>query len=134
MSPKTSSKIGKIRRYLNIVESLKSECEEKFNEDPIYQGALLHYLYLISDSVVSLSQMVLKERKVDYAQSYYESIDLLGEYGLIPREFAYDFAKIASMRNFLAHDYEKVDYKKICKDVLSKLSDVEKFLQMVEKL
>jgi len=134
MSPKTSSKIGKIRRYLNIVESLKAECEEKFNEDPIYQGALLHYLYLISDSVVSLSQMVLKERKIDYAQSYYESIDLLGEHGLIPREFAYDFAKIASMRNFLAHDYEKVDYKKICKDVLGKLSDVEKFLQMVEKL
>jgi uncharacterized protein YutE (UPF0331/DUF86 family) len=134
MSPKTSSKIGKIRRYLNIVESLKAECEEKFNEDPIYQGALLHYLYLISDSVVSLSQMVLKERKIDYAQSYYESIDLLGEHGLIPREFAYDFAKIASMRNFLAHDYEKVDYKKICQDVLGKLSDVEKFLQMVEKL
>ena len=132
MSPRIEKKIVKIRDYLKIVEELKEHCEERFEKDAIYKGALLHYLYLISDSVVALAQAVLKERGVGPAQSYYEAIDLLGEHGAIPAEFAYDFAGIASFRNFLAHDYEKIDYKMICRKVLAKMEDVEVFLRMIE--
>ncbi len=46
--------------------------------------------------------MVLKHKKIDYAQSYFEAIDLLGEEHILPKDFAYEFAKIASFRNFLA--------------------------------
>jgi uncharacterized protein YutE (UPF0331/DUF86 family) len=52
---------------------------------------------------------------------------------VLPREFAYEFAKIASFRNFLAHDYEKVDYLVICKDILQKLDDIYKYLSYIKK-
>ena len=42
-------------------------------------------------------------------------------------------AKIASFRNFLAHDYEKIDYLVICDEVLSKLEEIEKYLKLVEE-
>ena len=52
---------------------------------------------------------------------------------MIWREFSYNFAKIASFRNFLAHDYEKIDYLIICEDTLSKLDDIKKYLGYIEK-
>jgi len=77
--------------------------------------------------------MVLKYKKKEVAQSYYEAIDTLGEIGVLPREFAYKFAKIASFRNFLAHDYEKVDYLVICEDILQKLDDIYKYLEYIKE-
>ncbi len=134
MQPKIANKISKIESYLSIINEMKSKCEDKFLKDPIYQGALLHYLYLISDGCVVLAKMLLKEKGIDYAQSYYEAIDLLGEKEVIPKEFAYDFAKIASFRNFLAHDYEKIDYDTICKDILLKMSDVKQYISYIKDI
>jgi len=134
MQPKIANKISKIESYLLIVDELKAECEDKFLKDFIYQGALLHYLYLISDGCVVLAKMLLKEKGIDYAQSYYEAIDLLGEKNIIPKEFAYNFAKIASFRNFLAHDYEKANYVVICKDILLKMSDVKQYISYIKDL
>ena len=76
---------------------------------------------------------MLKHKNLKRSNSYYESIDLLGEYGIIPPEFAYDFAKIASFRNFLAHHYERVDYKEICQNSLNKLDDISLYLKHIEK-
>ncbi len=132
MQPKIANKISKIKSYLLIIDEMKSECENKFLKDPIYQGALLHYLYLISDGCVVLAKMILKNSGIDYAQSYYEAIDLLGEKNIIPKEFAYNFAKIASFRNFLAHDYEQIDYKMICKDILNKMNDVKQYISYIK--
>jgi uncharacterized protein YutE (UPF0331/DUF86 family) len=133
MLAKIDKKIAKIKKYIKILEELKADCKEKFLSDEIYQGALLHYLYLVSDSSISLAQMVLKYNKVNVAQSYYEAIDMLGEEGIISKEFAYDFAKIASLRNFLAHDYEQIDYLIICDEILNKLDDIKKYLNFIEK-
>ena len=109
------------------------ECLEKFSVDPIYEGAILHYLYLISDSSISVAEMVLKTKNIAVAQYYSETIDLLGEHDVLPRAFAYEFSRIASFRNFLAHDYEDVDAKVICEQTLEKLEDVELYLTYIEK-
>jgi uncharacterized protein YutE (UPF0331/DUF86 family) len=91
----------------------------------------------MSDSCIVVAQKVLKYKNIDMAQSYYEAIDLLGEKDILPKEFAYEFAyefaKIAGLRNFLAHDYEEVDYLIICDEVLKKLEDVKKFLEYIKK-
>ncbi len=103
MLHKIKNKIKSIEHTLAILDKLKPECQEKFLTDDIYQGALLHYLYLAADSSIALAEMLIKFKNIQRPNSYYESIDIIGEYGIIPRDFAYEFAKIASFRNFLAH-------------------------------
>ncbi|MEA3353648.1 MAG: DUF86 domain-containing protein, partial [Campylobacterota bacterium] len=110
MQHKIDNKISKLRYYLKLLNQYKPECKERFLKDPMYEGALLHYLYLVSDGCITLAEMIIKQRSLTMPQSYYEAIDILGENNIIPKEFAYNFAKIASFRNFLAHDYEKIDY------------------------
>ncbi len=133
MRHKINKKIQRINYYLKLLETYKADCEERFIKDSMFEGALLHYLYLASDGCISLAEMVLKSKNIGKSQSYYEAIDMLGEYNIIPRDFAYDFAKIASFRNFLAHDYEKIDHLVICKEALNKLSDIKTYLSFIEK-
>jgi len=121
------TKIEKIEEYLKILELMEKDCEQKFS-DPLFRGALLHYLYLTADSCISLAEMIIKERNFRTPQTYSEAIDILGENGVIPSDFAYDFARIGGLRNFLAHDYEKVDMKRICKEVLRKIPDIKRYL------
>ena len=107
MQHKIKAKIAKLRYYLKLLHEYKQDCRERFLKDPMYEGALLHYLYLVSDDYIALAEMMIKYKSLSSVQSYYEAIDRLGENGIIQREFACKFAKIASFRNFLAHDYEK---------------------------
>jgi uncharacterized protein YutE (UPF0331/DUF86 family) len=120
-------KIEKIEEYLKILELMEKDCEQKFS-DPLFRGALLHYLYLTADSCISLAEMIIKEKNFRTPQTYSEAIDILGENGIIPSDFAYNFARIGGLRNFLAHDYEKVDMKRICKEVLRKIPDIKRYL------
>ncbi|MEA1891243.1 MAG: DUF86 domain-containing protein [Campylobacterota bacterium] len=126
-------KIQKIYDYLEILDDYKVDCKERFLNDTMFEGALLHYLYLVSDSSISLAEMMIKYKNLGLTQSYSNSIDRLGDKGILPREFAYNFVKIASFRNFLAHDYEDVDYLKICDEVLEKLDEIRQYLKYIKE-
>ncbi|MBF0328724.1 MAG: DUF86 domain-containing protein [Nitrospirae bacterium] len=117
MMERIRQKIGKVQEYLLLINSIKGEFMERFQTDMIYRGALLHYLYLLADTCISLGEMIIKHRGLRTPQSYQDVFDILGENGILETSFAYDFAKIAGFRNFLAHDYEKIEADSICKDV-----------------
>ncbi|MEA3373966.1 MAG: DUF86 domain-containing protein [Campylobacterota bacterium] len=132
MQHRIKKKIVKLRSNISLLESYAPDCKERFLKDPMYEGALLHYLYLVSDGCIALAEMVIKEKNLEQPESYAEAIDVLGDNGVIPREFAYDFARIASFRNFLAHDYEKIDHLVICEQALAKLTDIKTYLHHIE--
>ena len=123
--------MARVREHLMLIESIKEDCQKKFTIDPIYRGALLHYLYLMADTCITLAEQVIRFKKLRPAQSYHEAFDILGESGVLNRDFAYSFAAIAGFRNFLAHDYEKIEAETICNEVLAKLDEVDKFLNQI---
>ncbi len=125
-------KIGRIKEHLFFIKSIQDDCINKFTADPVYRGALLHYLYLLSDTCIALAEMVIKHKNLRIPQSYQEAFDILGENKILDSAFADDFAKIAGFRNFLAHDYEQIDAKVICNEVISKLDDVSAFVRQIE--
>jgi uncharacterized protein YutE (UPF0331/DUF86 family) len=124
-------KIGRIKEHLELIRSIKDECEDRFVSDPIYRGALLHYLYLLYDSCIVLAELVIKHRGLRVSQSYAEAFDILGESNILDKQFSYSFARIAGFRNFLAHDYEKVDGSFVCRQILAKLNDVDSFVDQI---
>ncbi len=126
-------KKGRIVEYIQLLRSLEKDCIERFDIDPIYRGALLHYLYLTADSCISIAEIVIKHKRLRPPQTYSEAIDILGDHNILEPEFAYSFARIAGFRNFLAHDYEMVDGKRICATMLHGLDDVEQYLAQIEK-
>lgn len=131
MIERINQKIARINEYISLINSIKDKCLTKFQSDPIYRGALLHYLFLMTDSCLSLAEIIIKHKKLRTPQSYSDAIDILGENKIIDQDFAYDFAKIAGFRNFLAHDYEKIDPEIICSGLIPGIEDVETFIEQV---
>ena len=125
-------KIARIRENMALIRSIRGECRERFTADPIYRGALLHYLYLLADGCIVLAELVIKEKGLRPPQSYAESFDILAENRVLDSDFAYRFAGIAGFRNFLTHDYERVDGEMVCGPILEKLAEVEEFLRQIE--
>ena len=125
-------KIARVLNYVVILESLRDNCVERMRHDSVYRGSILYYLYMMADSCVALAEMVIKLKNLPKPQSYSEAIDILGEQRIIPSEFAHEFVKIAGFRNFLAHDYEKINYEEICVVMVKKLQDVRTYVQYVK--
>jgi len=126
-------KIGRIKEYLRLIRSIEGECRNKFVSDPIYRGALLHYLYLLADTCISLAELMIKYQGLRIPQTYAEAFEILGESGILQPAFAFEFSKIAGFRNFLAHDYERIDPQFVCDQILSRLVDVDEFLESIER-
>ena len=87
----------------------------------------------MADTCITLAEQAIRLKKLRPAQSYHEAFDILGEAGVLDSEFAYTFAAIAGFRNFLAHDYQKIEAQVICDEVLAKLDDVEEYLRQIEQ-
>lgn len=134
MKERIDQKIARVKEYLANIEKLAPDCADKFQTDFIYRGALLHYLYLMADTCISLAEMAIKYKGLRAPQSYYEAFDILGEAGMLPIDFSQSFSQIAGFRNFLAHDYEMVKAETICGEILVNISEVNDFLMHVERI
>jgi uncharacterized protein YutE (UPF0331/DUF86 family) len=132
LKERIQQKSSRVIEYLELIDSIKDDCEKRFIADPIYRGAMLHYLYLMADTCIALAEQIIRDRKLRLPQSYHESFDILGDAGILTPEFAYSFSKIAGFRNFLAHDYERVEAKVICHEVLNNLADVRVYVQQIK--
>ena len=65
-----------------------------------------HY-YTISDSCISLAEMIIKHKSLPSSDSYFGSIDMLGGHGIIPAD---------------------VDYVIVCEKSLNKLPEIKEYL------
>lgn len=89
-------------------------------------------VFLCAEMVLDVADLVLVKKGHAKSPTYREAIYNLGKFGIIPEDFAYHFVYIAGLRNFLAHDYLK-DTTATLEDFLThKISDVERFINLVQ--
>jgi len=91
-------------------------------------------VYLCAEIVLDIADLIIIRKGYPKPSTYGDSIYKLGEYGLIPKEFARKFVYIAGIRNFLAHDYQKDTATELKKFLKYGLNDLKKFMREVEVL
>ncbi len=91
-------------------------------------------VFLCAEIVLDMADLMLIKKGYPKPSSYSDSIFKLGEYGLIPKEFASRFVYIAGIRNFLAHDYQKNTVTELEKFLKYGLKDLSKFIRTVGEL
>ena len=65
-------------------------------------------------------------------QDYRETITKLSEIGVLPREFAERFARVAGFRNLLVHDYATVDPGEVERNFSAGLEDFRRYVEYVD--
>jgi uncharacterized protein YutE (UPF0331/DUF86 family) len=109
-----------------FIRTLKSSIETK--------KIVERSVFLCAEIVLDMADLMLIKKGYPKPSSYSDSIFKLGEYGLIPKEFANRFVYIAGIRNFLAHDYQKNTAPELEKFLKYGLKDFNKFITVVEGL
>ena len=89
-------------------------------------------VFLAAEAVLDISDLILINKGCPRPATYRDAIYKLGEYKIVPQEFAYRFTYIAGVRNFLAHDYLKETTPTLEDFLKEKLTDIESFIQFVE--
>ena len=91
-------------------------------------------VYLCSEIALDIADLVLVLKGFPKPSTYSDSIYKLGEYRIVPRDFARKFVYIAGLRNFLAHDYE-IDTVPVLKRFFKTgINDIERFIAYIEQL
>ncbi|KKK56893.1 hypothetical protein LCGC14_3059960 [marine sediment metagenome] len=109
-----------------LIRTLKSSLETK--------KIVERSVYLCAEIVLDIADLLIIKKGYPKPSSYSDSIYKLGDYGLIPKEFACKFVYIAGIINFLAHDYQKTTIPELEKFLKYGLEDIEHFVKAIEDL
>ncbi len=81
--------------------------------------------------MLDIGRHIIAKDGLSPARDYTETIDILGQNNVIPKEFAREFRKIGGFRNRIVHMYWKISFEElhqIIKNDLDKLAEFCKYI------
>lgn len=129
--------LERIEDIKNAVFELKRFQEmnlKEFSKDKKNFALASYYLRIALEAVLTIGTHILARlpyngKKKDYTQV----IISLGDYGVIPKEFAQKIKGMASYRNRLVHLYWKIEPKGLHGILKENLADFDKFCDYIIK-
>ncbi|MEK7562203.1 MAG: DUF86 domain-containing protein [Patescibacteria group bacterium] len=128
------NKISSVKKYLGILQHFKKYLRKEIENDLNIRGAVERYLYLVSQATIDTAEAFISLRNFRKPTTIRESFEILKEEKIISIELSEKMVKLAGFRNFIAHDYDKVDYDKVYDILQNRLGDIEKFIKQIGKL
>ncbi len=127
------SKLELLGEYLKILRGYQRHSLEELKTDVTLKGAVERYMEVSLECCLDVGEMIISKERARKPESYREVIEILGEIGVLPADFAEKFAPVAGLRNILVHMYAKVDIEKIYKHLQNNLEDINEFAKFVAK-
>ena len=90
-------------------------------------------LQLAIECCVDIAELLIISGRLKKADDGKDAIIIVGEAGIIDKEFAREFSKTVGFRNLLIHEYLDIDYQKVAENLKSNLEDFEVFAQSVAR-
>ncbi len=125
------SKVEKGTVYLNRLETYRSLNFKEIRQNPEKLAAIERILYLASQTVIDLAEMLVKDKKLGKPETMSQSFDVLFDSMYIDENLKNSMIKMVGFRNILSHGYEYIDYT-ILEDVLKiHLKELKTFIDIV---
>ena len=121
------NKLERLQRYVRILNTYKKCTIQDITEDFTLCGAIERYLEVSLECVLDIGEMVISHGGFRKPETYKEIIEILGEVGILPDEFAERFADAAKFRNILVHMYAEIDLEMVYEILQNNLGDFNDF-------
>jgi uncharacterized protein YutE (UPF0331/DUF86 family) len=131
------NKLFRLKETSKILDEIRVSSREEFLADAKLNGAAMFNLLIGITIILDVGQHLLTQVAQRTAHEYQEVIKFLGEEKIVPSEISTKNAKMASFRNMLVHEYDKIDLHFVY-DYLQKAPDVFRgfakyFVEFMEK-
>lgn len=132
-----NKKISRLERNIKVLQKYKNTPIGEFIDDLTISGAASFYLIESIEIIVDIANHILSEKFAVSPENYADSIRLLGENGVTPKDFAEENKEMAKFRNKVIHLYDDINIKMVygylqeAPDVFIKFS--EYFINFINK-
>jgi len=113
--------------YLKSVDSRSNELETNYE----MRSAAERNFQLVIESAIEIGEIIISEEGFERPKDYETVFLILGKEGIIPEDFAKEFAQAAGFRNVLVHMYEEVNIDILHMFLTERLEDFDEFAKYI---
>ena len=125
-------RLDELNERLARLESLKNKSRIDFEQDAYLRDIVERNLEVAIQCCLDISHRIIAQENAHKPTDYYEAIQMMGELGVIPVDFARRLAPIAGFRNVLVHEYLNIDWDHVFNH-LKHLDDLNRFAKLVRQ-
>ncbi len=100
-------------------------------ENHVLLSAVERNFHVAIECVLDIGNHIIAEKGFETPESNEDIIRILGDEGVIPREFAGRVKGLAGFRNILVHEYTGIDYGLLYDNLLHRLDDLREFARSI---
>jgi uncharacterized protein YutE (UPF0331/DUF86 family) len=128
-----TKKLLQLKDYLDELEKLVLKfSKEEVLSDPSKRLATERLAQLIIDTMIDVNIQIIIDRNLAYEQTR-STFTMLGEIGVLPKEFANQIAPLAGLRNILVHRYEQLDKELFIRNLFKNYDNFKKYIAYINK-
>lgn len=127
-------KIKEINTYLAELESFMPESFAEYNNDLKLKAACERYFEKITQAIIDLAKLILKEKGYKMPEEREELLDVLEKERIITTELSINLKQAKGMRNILAHRYGNIDNEIVFNSITKEITrDAKRFVKEIKK-
>ena len=122
-------RVKKIEEIVTELKKLKKIPKPEFLKDKKTQYASMYAMIVGIEAICDIGNHILAQYFNQAADTYKDIILLLGEVGVIPKNFSQKSAQMTDFRNILIHLYLKIDPAQVYQNLQKAPAEFTKFSQ-----
>ena len=126
-------KLEQLGEYVSTLREYQQYDIEEIRNNRTLRGAIERYMEISLACMIDICEMIISTEKLRRPETYREVILVLGQYNILPEEFAKKLAPAAGFRNILVHMYADIDLGKLHSFLQNDIGDLELFAEYIAK-
>mgnify|MGYP000890494338 FL=1 len=126
-------KLEQLGEYVSTLREYQQYDIEEIRSNRTLRGAIERYMEISLACMIDICEMIISTEKLRRPETYREVILVLGQYNILPEEFAKKLAPAAGFRNILVHMYADIDLGKLYSFLQNDIGDLELFAEYIAK-
>ncbi|MGI5991546.1 MAG: type VII toxin-antitoxin system HepT family RNase toxin [Methanosarcina sp.] len=126
-------KLEQLGEYVSTLREYQQYDIEEIRNNRTLRGAIERYMEISLACMIDICEMIISTEKLRRPETYREVILVLGQYNILPEEFAKKLAPATGFRNILVHMYADIDLGKLYSFLQNDIGDLELFAEYIAK-
>lgn len=130
---KIVAKLERLDEYLKYLSEIRKVNKKAFINDFHFFGAAERFLQVSIEAILDIGKLLIISQGYRKPEDNSDILNVLIEHKVLKEATAQRLAGMANFRNFLVHEYEKVDREEVFEKLQKKLDDLKTFRKEVSR-
>tara|TARA_Y100000310_G_C20661242_1_gene804917 strand:+ start:1239 stop:1649 length:411 start_codon:yes stop_codon:yes gene_type:complete len=130
--PRINDKIKNIEEYLDQLKDAIPSNIEEYKKNTLERAACERFFEKIIESIIDLAFLTIKSKKLELPEDEVDAFRILENHKIITNELCTKLKLAKGMRNFIAHQYDKIDDELVFDSIKNNLeNDIKDFIKAI---